>query len=123
MPCAIFLMPWASFPSPRACFSMPRAYLLVNPGVLSWAAPAFDRAEQAEAGPRLPTSPVTFPEGLVRSADRQGRGKGQPLVENYVLIILNAVVPLKEQGKRNRDENKWKNMTNQIMSKLNSSSD
>jgi len=39
-----------------------------------------------------------------RLGTRQGRGRGQPLVANYVLIILNAVVPLQEQSKRNRED-------------------
>ena len=39
-----------------------------------------------------------------RLGTHQGRGKGQPLVANYVLIILNVVVPLQEQSKRNRED-------------------
>ena len=39
-----------------------------------------------------------------RLGTRQGRGKGQPLVENYVLIILNAIVAVKDQGRRNHQD-------------------
>ena len=51
---------------------------------------------------------MLYRKGMERIAERlgtrQGRGKGQPLVANYVLIILNAVVPLQEQSKRNRED-------------------
>jgi hypothetical protein len=51
---------------------------------------------------------VLYRKGMERIAERlgtrQGCGRGQPLVANYVLIILNAVVPLQEQSKRNRED-------------------